>query len=180
MFIQRFLLVGLAVIMLCGRASACGTEAEPMSPKVPDVVRQQVQRIEQVMGAADSLSPVQAATLSSPLLQVDRDGRLLLRLHAAGAVGERERKQIEALGATAASSTADVKPASGVALPPKLGVIEAWVPHCRVDEVAVLDWVVAITPAERGKTDRPAALDTPAPAGLTGPAATDAGTGAPP
>jgi hypothetical protein len=103
--------------------------------KIPDVVQQVLGQLDAV--AAQRLTArvaVDLSVLSNPLVRVNPAGKVELVFHAAGAVGEPEVRELEALGA-------DIV----ITLKSPAGMIQAWVPYQQVQAAAALPWVVAVT-----------------------------------
>jgi uncharacterized repeat protein (TIGR01451 family) len=122
-------------------------QAHAQVSKIPSIVQQ---RIEQLQGASATLS---GQSPSGSLVQVTAAGELDLEFHARGAVGDAEKADLVALGATILSTTADLVWPSGVQPPAGLGVITARISFSQVAAAAALPWVVAVTPVEVNPPD---------------------------
>jgi hypothetical protein len=154
--IQLLLAVTIAVAALAlpthvGVAQPGEVEAQPWPgkepSKIPDLVRQRIERIAHELQAAPQLSPGIAKGLDATVA-----GGLELEFHAAGPVGDAEAASLEALGATILTSTADISwPTGGP--PPGLGVVVARIPFDQVEAAAALPWVVAVRAVEDNPPD---------------------------
>jgi len=132
-----------------GAPATVGALPEPGKEpsKIPDLVRQRIERIARELQVAPRLSPRASAELKATV-----EGQLDLEFHAAGAVGDAEAASLEALGATILTSTADITwPLGGP--PPGLGVVVARIPFDQVEAAAALAWVVAVRPVENNPPD---------------------------
>ena len=150
-------LLAVPALAAAGTATAAPTTAATAgtgtgASKVPSLVRSQVAKIRQAVGAAGTLSARQARALSGGFLPVRTDGGIDLQLHALGPVGAAQAAQLRGLGATVMASSADFARVPGVALPDS-GLIHAVVPYDKVDAVAGLSWVAAVRPTIRPAVD---------------------------
>jgi hypothetical protein len=103
--------------------------------KIPDSVQQVLRQLDATSAQrAAARVAVDLSVLSNPLVRVNPAGKVELVFHAAGAVGEPEERDLEALGA-------DIV----ITLKSPAGMIQAWVPYQQVDAAAALPWVVAVT-----------------------------------
>lgn len=145
-FVFLFFVATLGV--LASDATAGGKPDQPS--KIPYIVQLRIEMVESALQEEreGELPPEKAAALSDTLIKVSTAGELELMFHAARAVGDPEEEDLKKLGARIVISTADLRLPSGRRYPPNLGIIQAWVPHDRVEEAANLDWVVVVTPVE--------------------------------
>lgn len=81
------------------------------------------------------------SSFSNGLVRVNASGQIELSIHAADRIVPAQEAQLVALGGRISARLA----APLLDLPP-IGVVQAWIPFNHVDDVARLDWVVAITP----------------------------------
>ena len=123
--------------------------SEPEEPKipsrVPDIVRQRVRTITQVMGSLPppgGLPAEAVAALSDSVVQVNAWGELQLEFHAASSVEPAHEADLTALSATVIASIAEV---GGSAV----GIVTVWIPYCQVETAAALPWVVAVRPVQQ-------------------------------
>ena len=124
--------------------SRLGLQGKELS-KIAAAVRLMVDRCER----AEDEGLIDLSVLSDAMLKVTPPGELELLLHAKSSTGPREVKQLEALGATIVAR---------LQLPPELGLppvgnIQAQIPWEKVEAVAELPWVVAVTPPNYGDLD---------------------------
>jgi len=125
--------VASSLIVACGSASQrSATTSTTVSPrkspaKLPAAVVQTVDRLK----AGEK--PEGDGTFTASGVPVRDDGKLQLELHGNGAVTDAQKADLTTLGA-------DI-----VAAGTQVGIVDAWVPFARVDEVAALPWVVAVT-----------------------------------
>ena len=116
------------------------TTAAPVAPsKIAGLVAQAARRV--AAAAAGGATDLSGAF--DPLVEVDRSGRLAVVLHAAGPFPAGARANLSARG------TEVVSQLDG----PLAWTIQAWVPYDRLEAVVGLDWVVAVTPFNRGAHD---------------------------
>lgn len=142
-----------AVVQLAGpwaevpgiaRAEAQG--AAPAS-KLPSIVEQRIQQLQAERAGLRVGRP------QGDRVRVTGAGELELEFHANNAVGDKEKQDLVALGATILSSTGDLTWPPGVQPPAGLGVISARVPFSQAALAAALPWVVAVTPVEVNPPD---------------------------
>lgn len=87
--------------------------------------------------------------LSNRVVKAREDGAIEVNVWALGQVGNRERAELIRLGARiVATATGPARRGR-----PEYGLFHAAVPHDRIDQVAELDWVAAITPPDYGQAD---------------------------
>ena len=114
--------------------------ATPQPSPIASSVRQLVDDL-----SAMAPSRIRVATdlsqASNELLHVDKSGRIELLLHSSKDIGESEEQDLSELGAEVV-----VKVTSP-------GMIQAWIPHDKVDVAAALPWVVAVTPPGYSQPD---------------------------
>ena len=136
------------------------SQIEPCSPrcpsKVPEIVRDRIQRIEAALEATPTpgvLAPETVAALSDNLVTVHAHGELDLEFHAAGPVGPAQQADLTALGATILLSTGETTAVSGPSSTPGPQIIVARVAHSKVEAAACLPWVAVVRPVEKTLPD---------------------------
>ncbi len=103
--------------------------------------------VEQV--AADVDRGRSAAAVSNRVVKARADGSIEVNVWARGQVGARERAELVRLGAKiVATATGPARRGQ-----PSFGVFHAAVPHDLIDEVALKEWVAAVTPPDYGWAD---------------------------
>src|SRR5262245_46189857 len=151
------LAIGISVAVLVAMCAAAGSgslfaqQSKGAPSKIAGIVQDRIDRL-RLASAAGGLSPA-ARGLSTAALVVTDDGQLEVEVHAAGAVSADESAALEGLGATVLASTGTVRWPAGVTRPSNLAIITARIPADRIATVAALEWVVAITPAEKESPD---------------------------
>ena len=134
----------LAVAAATLLAAAPGASAAGKPSKVASVIEQVAGDVDRARKAGRS-----PARLSGQVAKVAADGAIEVNVWALGQVTARERAQLTRLGARiVASATAPSRRRY-----PAYGLFQAAVPHDRLDEVAALDWVAAVTPPDYGQSD---------------------------
>jgi hypothetical protein len=120
------------------------------------MVEERVFELHQILAGRSEkrLAPDELAEYKHSGLRMDTGGRLFLSFRADDQVGEREKADLERLGAAVETSTADLLPFQGRSLvPPGYGEIAAWVPYNRVEAAADLPLVMAVSAAEMAHGD---------------------------
>jgi hypothetical protein len=133
------ILVFLGLVLLTTPTLRAQSEMQKPS-KIASSVQQLVDKITTSAGTA-RIAQSALSNLSNDLLHVDAAGRIELLFHAAGIIGAGEEQDLKALGAEIV-----IKLES-------FGMIQAWVPYDKVEEAALLDWVVAVTPPDYGRVN---------------------------
>jgi len=105
-----------------GVAQAQSAVAQQPS-KIPYIVQERIRQLESASAAASGTTGP-----SDGLVQTTPAGELDLEFHAKGPVGEAEKADLVALGATILSSTGDLVWPPGVQPPAGLGMIAARIP----------------------------------------------------
>lgn len=135
----------LPIILLLSFTAPLSAETViPQPSKIASSVQQLVDRLSTMAQPAEPTARVAAPDLSkasNELLHVDKSGRIELLFHALKEVGEREEQDLTKLGAEIVVKV--VSP----------GMIQAWIPHDKVDEAAALPWVAAVTPPGYSEPD---------------------------
>jgi len=120
-------------LVACGStAQQSATTSTTASPqKTPSKLPAQVTRTVDRLKAGEK--PGSNPSFTDTGVPVRDDGSLQLELHAAGPVTDAQKADLTALGAEI------------VAAGTGAGIVDAWVPYARVDDVAGLSWVLAVT-----------------------------------
>jgi hypothetical protein len=127
-----------AAILLVG-APAAGAAGKPST--VASSVEQLAADVGQARAAGRS-----PRALSNDVLKATSEGAIEVNVWALGQVGNRERAELIRLGANlVATATGPARRGQ-----PAYGVFHAAVPHDRLDAVAALEWVAAVTPPDYG------------------------------
>jgi len=142
-WIQLVLLLFLSgAAGLLASAPAAGAAAKPS--KIASIVQQAAADAGQNRRAGRS-----AARLSNDVVKVAADGAIEVNVWADAQVGGRERAQLTRLGARIIAAAGK----SARRGRPAFSVFHAAVPYERLDDVAALDWVGAITTPDYGYGD---------------------------
>lgn len=141
-----FLIVGVVLITGFGINSA---KADEHSPKIASIIQKAMEKCSATDTMASTLSASDLSILSDDIVHVTEDGQIEITVHSKTQTGESEELDLLALGARIVTV---------LILPPELnlqdvGMIQAWVPYDKIDEVADLSWVVAITAPGYGDVD---------------------------
>jgi uncharacterized repeat protein (TIGR01451 family) len=126
---------------------------KPAPSKIASIVQDRITKIQTARSSGTGLSVGAARQMSTPAMAVSDDGQLDVEFHSASAVGAFEEQALIGFGATILGSTAGVQWPAGTPAPPNLGIITVRMPAGNIASAAALDWVVAVTPAERQAPD---------------------------
>jgi len=125
--------LAVTLIVACGsttpRAATTSTTQSPPQ-KSPSKLPAQVTRTVEQLKAGET--PGDDGTFTGAGVPV-RDGKLQLELNASGPVTDAQKADLNALGADIVAAGTEV------------GLVDVWVPYARVDDVARLSWVLAVT-----------------------------------
>ena len=156
MHARRHVLCALAVTALWASTLAVPAAAQtapgPVAPpatagprpsKVADVLRQVSREVGRERGAGRS-----GAGAGNALVRTSAAGEVEVLVHAAAPLTAAERRDLRALGARPTAEVGD----PGTRGAP-VGMVQAWLPATRVDAVAALPWVVAVTAPGYGTPD---------------------------
>jgi hypothetical protein len=134
----------LSVVFTVPLVAAAAAHGAGRPSKVGSAVKQSADEVVAAQRAGRS-----PAAQSNRLVRVRADGAIEVNVWARGQVANRERAELIRLGARIVAT------ASGPARRgrPSYGLFHAAVPAERIDAVAALDWVAAVTPPDYGQTD---------------------------
>lgn len=122
--------------------------AEKSSSKIAYPILQQIDRLSKT-----GLKTTQLSTLSSEQVSVNDSGQLHVMIHGSRSPDATELETLKKLGVriiTSAMTTTKTLSIKGL---PEAIMIEAWVPHNVIEDIAGHDWVATITTVDPGELD---------------------------
>src|SRR5690349_6786485 len=129
-------------------AAAPSGDSSVLGSKVDYIVEHQAAQVSS-MQAKGFTDRAVTRKLDNDIVPVGADGSIEVSVWSVAPATEEQRADLAALGA---SVTDRLKSGRGTFVP-SVGLLDAWVPADRLEDLAALAWVAAVTPVSNGVSD---------------------------
>jgi hypothetical protein len=142
--------IGLPAGTLAGSAAtATPRDGAGQGSKVAYILEQEADRVSAMQSRRGLAPQAMERQLSNDVVHVESDGTIEVSVWSVEPATQEQRAEVAALG-----STIEERVKTGRAsLAPSVGLLDAWVPADRLDDLGALPWVAAVTPPSYGIAD---------------------------